>query len=67
MYMFDPATTFSLFLIPFVAMKFELLPEVLFLVSTPVGKSVVDKIFYRSCLISLSHKVTLVDLVELDM
>ncbi|KAH0652607.1 hypothetical protein KY289_030285 [Solanum tuberosum] len=38
-----------------------------FLVSTHVGDSVVAKRVYRKCLISLSHRVTLVDLVELDM
>ncbi|XP_049414730.1 uncharacterized protein LOC125877491 [Solanum stenotomum] len=32
-----------------------------------VGDSVVARKVYRSCPISLSHKVTLVDLVELDM
>jgi len=51
-------------------MKFEILPDVLeepFSVSTPVGDSIVAKRVYRSCPISLSHKVTLVDLVELYM
>jgi len=65
----DHGSTFS-FLTPFVAMKFEIFPEVLVepcLVSTLVGDSVVAKRVYRSCPISLSHRVTLVDLVELDM
>ena len=65
----DPDATLS-FVTPFVAMKFEILPEVLlepFSVSTPIVESVVAKKVYRSCPISLSHKVTLVDLVELDM
>ncbi|KAH0773630.1 hypothetical protein KY290_010767 [Solanum tuberosum] len=65
----DPGATLS-FVTPLVAMKFEILPEELvepFSVSTPVGDSVVAKRVYRSCPISLSHKVTLVDLIELDM
>ncbi|KAH0644862.1 hypothetical protein KY284_032746 [Solanum tuberosum] len=52
------------------AIKFEILPKVLiehFSVSTPIGDSVVAKRVYRSFTISLSHKLTLVDLVELDM
>ena len=56
MYMFDPATTFSLFLIPFVAMKFELLPDVLvepFSVSTLVDDFVIAKRVYKSCPIEL--------------
>jgi len=55
---------------PFVAMIFEILPEVLiepFSVSTLVGESVVGKIVYRSCPVSLSYKITLVDWIELDM
>ncbi|KAH0644675.1 hypothetical protein KY284_032559 [Solanum tuberosum] len=58
------------FVTPSVAMKFEILSEVLlepFTVSTPVGYSVVAKRVYRSCPISLSDRVTLVDLVELEM
>ena len=66
---FDPGATLS-FVTPFVAMKFVILPEELlepFSVSIPVGNSIVAKRVYRSCPISLSYKVTLVDLVELDM
>nr|ABI34333.1 Gag-pol polyprotein, putative [Solanum demissum] len=51
-------------------LKFEIPPEVLvepFSVSTPVYDLVVIKRVYRSCPISLSHRVTLVDLVELEM
>jgi len=65
----DPGATLS-FVTPFVVMKFEILPDVLeepFWVSTLLGDSVVAKRVYWSCPISLSHKVTLIDLVELDM
>jgi len=65
----DPDATLS-FVTPFMAMKFEVPPEELkehFSVSTPVGDSVVAKRVYRRCPISLSHRVTLVDLIELDM
>uniref|UniRef100_M1DLT6 Gag-pol polyprotein n=1 Tax=Solanum tuberosum TaxID=4113 RepID=M1DLT6_SOLTU len=51
-------------------MKFDVLPVKLeepFSVSTPIGESVIAKRVYRDCPISLSHRVTLVDLVELDM
>ncbi|WMV24604.1 hypothetical protein MTR67_017989 [Solanum verrucosum] len=55
---------------PYIAMRFDGLLEVLsepFSVSTPVGYSVVAKRVHRRCPISLSHRVTLIDLVELDM
>lgn len=61
--------TFS-FVTPFIATKFEILAKVLvepFLVSTPVFEYAVAKRVYRSCPIFLFHKVTLVDLVVLDM
>ena len=53
-----------------VDIKFDVLPNVLvepFLVSTPVGDSVVAKRLYRSCPILLSNRVTLVALVKLDI
>uniref|UniRef100_M1DNN4 Gag-pol polyprotein n=1 Tax=Solanum tuberosum TaxID=4113 RepID=M1DNN4_SOLTU len=68
----DPGATLS-FVTPYVAMRFDMLPDVLlepFSVSTsstPIGDFVVAKRVYRRCLVSLSHRVTLVDLVELDM
>lgn len=65
----DPGGNFS-FVTPLECMMFEILPKVLiepFLVITPFGDSVVTKIVYRSLPISLSHTVTLVDFVELDM
>ena len=51
-------------------MRFDVLPNELlepFYVSTLVGDFVVGKRVYRKCLVSLAHRVTLVDLVELDM
>ena len=38
-----------------------------FSLTTPVGDSVVARRIFRSCPISLSNRVTSVDLVELDM
>ena len=64
-----PDATLS-FVIPLVAMKFDELPNVFhepFLVSTPVGDSVLAKRVYRGCPILFINRVTLVDLVELDM
>ena len=54
------------FVTPLVSMKFNVLPDVFdepFSVSTQVGDSVVAKRVYRGCPISLSRRVTLVDLV----
>jgi len=65
----DPGATLS-FVTPLVAMKFDVLPVELqepFSVCTPIGNSVVARKVYRDCPISLSNRVTLVDLVELDM
>ncbi|KAH0689089.1 hypothetical protein KY289_016447 [Solanum tuberosum] len=63
----DPDATLF-FVTPYVAMKFYVLPDILlkpFSVSTPVSDSVVAKRVYRKCPVSLSHRVTLVELVEL--
>ncbi|KAH0650238.1 hypothetical protein KY284_030150 [Solanum tuberosum] len=49
---------------------FDVLPERLcepFCVSTPVGESILAERVYRDCPISISHKSTRADLVELDM
>ena len=65
----DPGVTFS-FVTPLEATKFDVLPDVLvepFSVSTLVGDSVVAKRVYKSYPILLSNRITLVDLVELDM
>ena len=58
------------FVTPLVAMKFDVLPDVLiepFSVTTLVGYSVITKRVYRNCPIMLSNRGTLMDLVELDM
>ena len=58
------------FLTPVVAKKFYVLPNILiepFLVTTPVGDSVMDRRVYRSYPIFFPNRVTWVDLVELDM
>ena len=55
---------------PFVAMKFDMLPKVLlepFSVSTTIDNSVLAIIVYSRYLVSFCHRVTLVDLVKLDM
>ena len=65
----DPGATLS-FVTPLVAKKFDVLADILhepFLVSTPVGESVVPKRVYRNCPISLPNRVSNVDLVEFDM
>ncbi|KAH0685720.1 hypothetical protein KY290_017248 [Solanum tuberosum] len=65
----DPGANLS-FVTPLVAIKFDMLPEILdkpFSVSTPVGDSIVAKRVYRGCPVALPNRVTLVDLVELDM
>uniref|UniRef100_M1DK61 Gag-pol polyprotein n=1 Tax=Solanum tuberosum TaxID=4113 RepID=M1DK61_SOLTU len=65
----DPGATLY-FVTPYVAMRFDVLPDVLldpFFVSTPVGDSVVAKRVYIRYPVSLSHRVTIVDFVDLDM
>ncbi|WMV50784.1 hypothetical protein MTR67_044169 [Solanum verrucosum] len=65
----DPSATLS-FVMPYVSMRFDVSPDVLldlFSISTPIGESIVAKRVYRNCHVSLSHRVTYVDLVELDM
>ena len=65
----DLIATFS-FVTSYVFMRFYMLPYVLlepFSFSTPIGDSLVAKRVYRRCPISLSHRVTPIDLVELDM
>lgn len=65
----DPGSTLS-FVTPSVDMRFNILPDLYlytFYVSTPIGGSIVAKRVYRNCPISLSHRITHVDLIELDM
>ena len=55
---------------PYVDMRFDILSDVLlhlFSVFTLVSDFTVAKRVYRKCPFSLSHKVTHVDLVKLDM
>ncbi|KAH0784113.1 hypothetical protein KY290_003711 [Solanum tuberosum] len=64
----DPGASLS-FVTPYVANKFEVLPERLcepFCVSTPVGDSILAERVYRDP-VSINHKSTMADLVELDM
>ncbi|KAG5572887.1 hypothetical protein H5410_062653 [Solanum commersonii] len=65
----DPRESLS-FVTPYVAMNFEVLSEKLyepFSVSTPVGESILAERDYHDCVISVNHKSTMVDLVELDI
>ena len=54
----DPDVTL-LFVTPLLAKKFDILPDIFlepFIVSTPVGESVVAKRVYRSCPIMLPNR-----------
>ena len=65
----DLGSTLS-FVTPLATKNFDILPDVLiepFSVTNPVGDSVVAKRVFMSCPISLPHKVTLVDLFEIDI
>ena len=65
----DPGAAMS-FVSPLVAKKFDILPDILhepFIVSTPVGESVVETRVYRNCPIMLPNRVFYIDVVELDM
>ena len=67
--LFDPEATLS-FGTPLFAKKFDDLHYMLyeqFLVSNPVGESLVAKRVYRKCPISLPIKDSYVDLLELAM
>ena len=65
----DSGATLSFFT-PLVSKKFDILLNIVhqpFIVSTPVGESVVAKRVYRNCSIMLPNRVSYIDLVELDM
>ncbi|XP_070034703.1 uncharacterized protein [Nicotiana tomentosiformis] len=69
----DPGSTLSC-ITPFVARKFGIVPEILsdplsdpFVVSTPVGESIIARRVYRGCTMSVFVHQTLADLVELEM
>ncbi|KAH0709554.1 hypothetical protein KY284_010981 [Solanum tuberosum] len=65
----DPGASLS-FVTPYVANKFDVLPEKLcepFCVSKPVGEFFLADRVYRDCPVSVNHKDTMADLIELDM
>ncbi|WMV09446.1 hypothetical protein MTR67_002831 [Solanum verrucosum] len=65
----DPRASLSL-VTPYAANNFDVLPEKLcepFYISTPVGESILAERVYCDCVISINHKNTMADLVELDM
>src|SRR5688572_26991763 len=65
----DPGANLS-FVTPFVANRFEVVPEMLlepYLVSNPVGESIVARKVYKQCPIFIMHKMVPCDLIELDM
>ena len=54
----------------YVANNFDVLPDKLyepFCVSKTVRESILDERVYGDCVISINHKDTMADLVELDM
>ena len=58
------------FVTPYIAVDFGVSPKILaepFLVSTPVGKSIIYRWVYRNCLIMVSQKITSADLVKFKM
>uniref|UniRef100_M0ZUZ3 Retrotransposon gag protein n=1 Tax=Solanum tuberosum TaxID=4113 RepID=M0ZUZ3_SOLTU len=64
----DPGASLS-FVTPYVAMNFDVIPKKLsepFSVSTPVGESIIAERFYLDCPISVNHKSTIANLIELD-
>ena len=58
------------FVFPYVANQFDFLPKKiceLFYFSTPVRESILAERVCHDCPISINHKITMADLVELDM
>ena len=65
----DPVESLS-FVTSYVVNQFKILSKQLcepFYVSTPVGESILAESVYHDCPISINHKNTMSDLVELDM
>ena len=63
----DPGASLSF---PYVAMNFEIILEKLskpFTVPTPICESVLAETFYRDCPVSINHKSTMDDPIELVM
>ncbi|KAF3653003.1 putative ribonuclease H protein-like [Capsicum annuum] len=55
---------------PSIVVKFGVSPKILvepFSVSNPVVKSIIARWVYKNCSVMVSHKITLVDLIELEM
>ncbi|XP_070010562.1 uncharacterized protein [Nicotiana sylvestris] len=65
----DPGSTLS-YVTPYIAKNFGIEPEKLcepFEVSTLVGKSVIARCIYKGCPVKVHHRLTVADLVELEM
>ncbi|XP_075076520.1 uncharacterized protein LOC142163162 [Nicotiana tabacum] len=65
----DPGSTLS-YVTPYIAKKFGIEPEKLcepFEVSTLVGESVIARYIYKGCPVKVHHRLTVADLVELEM
>ncbi|XP_075092520.1 uncharacterized protein LOC142172747 [Nicotiana tabacum] len=65
----DPGSTLS-YVTPYIAKKFGIEPEKLcepFEVSTPVGESVIARYIYKGCPVKVRYRLTVADLVELEM
>ncbi|XP_070025810.1 uncharacterized protein [Nicotiana sylvestris] len=65
----DPGFTLS-YVTPYIAKKSGIEPEKLcepFEVSTLVGESVIARCIYRGCPVKVHHRLTVADLVELEM
>ncbi|XP_075108932.1 uncharacterized protein LOC142180763 [Nicotiana tabacum] len=65
----DLGSTLS-YVTSYIAKKFVIEPEKLcepFEVSTPVGESVIARYIYKGCPVKVRHRLTVADLVELEM
>ena len=65
----NPGATLS-FVTPYIEVQFNVSPETLsepFSVSTPVCDPIIARRLYKNCHVTVSQKVTSVDLVELEM
>ncbi|XP_075076665.1 uncharacterized protein LOC142163291 [Nicotiana tabacum] len=65
----DPGSTLS-YVTPYIAKNFGIEPEKLcepFKVSTLVGESVIARCIYKGCPVKVHHRLTVADLVELEM
>ena len=67
--MLEPGASL-LFVTPYVVNHSEILPKELcepFCVSTPVGESTITERVYHDCAVSINHKSTMAELVELNI